>query len=59
MGPNEALVATMASSINFNTVWTAIFEPIPTFKFLERAAKRSPWDARHNLPYHIIGSDAL
>lgn len=57
VGPNEALVAVMASSINFNTVWSAIFEPIPTFQFLERAAKRSPWDKRHDLPYHIIGSD--
>src|SRR5262245_56144129 len=36
-GPNEALVAVMASSINFNTVWSAIFEPLPTFQFLERA----------------------
>jgi crotonyl-CoA reductase len=57
VGPNEALVAVMATSINFNTVWSAIFEPIPTFQFLERAAKRSPWDRRHNLPYHILGSD--
>jgi len=56
-GPNEALVATMASSINFNTVWSSIFEPLPTFKFLQRHAKRSPWDARHDLPYHILGSD--
>ena len=56
--PNEALVAVMASSINFNTVWSTIFEPLPTFVFLERAAKKSPWDSRHNLPYHIIGSDA-
>ena len=58
VGSNEALVAVMASSINFNTVWSAIFEPISTFRFLERAAKRSPWDQRHNLPYHILGSDA-
>ena len=58
VGPNEALVAVMASCINFNTVWSAIFEPIPTFQFLERAAKRSPWDQRHDLPYHVIGSDA-
>jgi crotonyl-CoA reductase len=57
VGPNEALVAVMATSINFNTVWSAIFEPIPTFQFLERAAKKSPWDMRHNLPYHILGSD--
>ena len=58
VGPNEALVAIMASSINFNTVWSAIFEPLPTFLFLERNAKKSPWDSRHNLPYHILGSDA-
>lgn len=32
-GPNEAIVAVMASSINFNTVWRAIFEPVPTFQF--------------------------
>src|SRR5215212_569303 len=36
LGPGEALVAVMASSINFNTVWTSIFEPIPTFAFLQR-----------------------
>jgi crotonyl-CoA reductase len=58
VGPNEALIAVMASCINFNTVWSSIFEPIPTFQFLERAAKRSPWDKRHDLPYHVLGSDA-
>ena len=47
----------MASSINFNTVWSSIFEPLSTFLFLERAAKKSPWDRRHDLPYHILGSD--
>ncbi|MGA0136453.1 MAG: crotonyl-CoA carboxylase/reductase, partial [Ilumatobacteraceae bacterium] len=31
LAPDEALVAVMASSINFNTVWSAIFEPISTF----------------------------
>ena len=29
----------MASSMNFNTVWSAIFEPVPTFAFL-RATPR-------------------
>jgi crotonyl-CoA reductase len=58
VGPNEALVAVMATSINFNTVWSSIFEPIPTFKFLERAAKKNPaMSASHDLPYHILGSD--
>ena len=57
MGPNEALVAVMASAINYNTVWTSLFEPLPTFKFLERLGKESELGARHNLRYHIIGSD--
>ena len=34
LGPGEALVAVMASAINYNTVWTSIFEPVPTFAFL-------------------------
>ena len=57
LGPGEALVAVMASAINYNTVWTSIFEPIPTFAFLERYGKISPLAARHDLPYHIVGSD--
>ncbi len=57
-GPNEVLIAVMASAINFNTVWTSIFEPLPTFKFLEKLGKESEAGARHNLPYHILGSDA-
>ena len=38
LGPGEALVAVMASAINYNTVWTSIFEPVSTFGFLERYA---------------------
>ncbi|MEU9443058.1 crotonyl-CoA carboxylase/reductase [Streptomyces sp. NPDC048304] len=53
----EALVAVMASSVNYNTVWSSIFEPLPTFGFLERYARLSPDTARHDLPYHVIGSD--
>ena len=34
LGPGEALIAVMASAINYNTVWTSIFEPMPTFVFL-------------------------
>ncbi|MET8746944.1 crotonyl-CoA carboxylase/reductase [Streptomyces sp. NPDC004728] len=56
-GPGEALVAVMASAINYNTVWSSIFEPLPTFGFLERYARRFPGAARHDLPYHVIGSD--
>src|SRR6476659_5173536 len=58
LAPDEAYVAVMASSINFNTVWTAIFEPLPTFGFLNRLGKESVWGARHAQPYHVIGSDA-
>jgi crotonyl-CoA reductase len=58
LAPDEAYVAVMASSINFNTVWTSIFEPLPTFGFLKRLGKESIWGKRHDLPYHVVGSDA-
>ena len=57
LGPGEALVAVMASSVNYNTVWSSIFEPVPTFAFLERYGRQSPLAKRHDLPYHVIGSD--
>ncbi|MGZ6987172.1 MAG: crotonyl-CoA carboxylase/reductase, partial [Ilumatobacteraceae bacterium] len=31
LAADEAYVAVMASSINFNTVWSSIFEPVSTF----------------------------
>jgi len=58
LAPDEAYVAVMASSINFNTVWTSIFEPLPTFQFLKRLGKESVWGARHDQPFHVMGSDA-
>ena len=57
-GPGEALIAVMASSINYNTVWTSIFEPVSTFGFLERLGRTGDMGKRHDLPYHVIGSDA-
>ncbi len=57
LGPGEALVAVMASAINYNTVWTSIFEPLDTFGFLRRYGKTSPLAKRHDLPYHVVGSD--
>ncbi|MCL2551256.1 MAG: alcohol dehydrogenase catalytic domain-containing protein, partial [Actinomycetia bacterium] len=57
LGPGEALVAVMASSVNYNSVWTSIFEPVSTFAFLERYGRLSPLAKRHDLPYHVIGSD--
>ncbi|GAA2698891.1 crotonyl-CoA carboxylase/reductase [Micromonospora olivasterospora] len=58
LGPGEALVAVMASAVNYNTVWTSIFEPVSTFTFLRRYGRISPLAARHDLPYHVVGSDA-
>ncbi len=58
LAPDEAYVAVMASSINFNTVWTSIFEPLPTFGFLARLGKESVWGKRHDLDHHVVGSDA-
>jgi crotonyl-CoA reductase len=58
LGPGEALLAVMASAINYNTVWTSIFEPMPTFGFLQRYGRLSELTKRHDLPYHVVGSDA-
>jgi crotonyl-CoA reductase len=57
LGPGEALVAVMASAINYNTVWSSIFEPVSTFAFLRRYGRTSPLAKRHDLPYHVLGSD--
>ncbi|MFY0406277.1 crotonyl-CoA carboxylase/reductase [Solicola sp. PLA-1-18] len=57
LAPGEALVAVMASAINYNTVWTSIFEPVSTFSFLERYGRLSDITKRHDLPYHVVGSD--
>ena len=58
LAPDEAYVAVMSSAINFNTVWTSIFEPLPTFGFLDRLGKESVWGARHARDFHVVGSDA-
>jgi len=58
LAPDEVYVAVMASAINFNTVWTSIFEPLPTFGFLDRLGRESVWGARHARDEHIVGSDA-
>ena len=58
LGPGEALVAVMASAINYNTVWTSIFEPVLDVRLpraLRPALARSA--KRHDLPYHVVGSD--
>jgi hypothetical protein len=43
LGPGEALVTVMASAISYNTVWTSIFEPIPTFEFRRVVASYPRW----------------
>ena len=58
LAPDECYIAVMASAINFNTVWTSIFEPLSTFGFLRRLGRESVWGARHDLDYHVVGSDA-
>ncbi|GAA2598597.1 crotonyl-CoA carboxylase/reductase [Dactylosporangium fulvum] len=58
VGPGEALIAVMGSAVNYNTVWTSIFEPVSTFGFLQRYGKQSDLSKRHDLPYHVVGSDA-
>ncbi|GLZ06497.1 crotonyl-CoA reductase [Actinomadura sp. NBRC 104412] len=57
LAPDEVLVAVMASSINYNTVWSAMFEPKPTFEFLRRFARTGGHATRHDRPYQVVGSD--
>src|SRR5262252_8533147 len=57
LGLGEALVAVMASSVNYNTVWSSIFSPVSTVAFLRRYGRLSELTARHDLPYHVVGSD--
>ena len=57
IAPDECLIAVMASSMNFNTVWSTVFEPVSTFNSLARLARESGWAKRHDLPYQVVGSD--
>ena len=58
IAPDEVVIAVMASSINFNTVWSSIFEPVSTFGSTARLARESEWAQRHDRDYQVIGSDA-
>jgi crotonyl-CoA reductase len=58
LAPDEVLIAVMASSVNYNTVWSAKFEPLSTFRFLRSYAREGGWAARHDQPFHVLGSDA-
>jgi crotonyl-CoA reductase len=57
LAPDEVVVAVMASSINYNTVWSAISEPVSTFRFLRQFARQGGWATRHDQPYQVVGSD--
>lgn len=52
VGPDEVLVAVMASGLNYTTVWAALGWPVPTRRFLQRLGPP------HDQPYHAVGSDA-
>jgi crotonyl-CoA reductase len=56
--PGEVLIGVLASSINYNTVWTAMFDPVSTFHFLKTFGRTSAAAMRHDQPYHVVGSDA-
>jgi crotonyl-CoA reductase len=58
LAPDEVLVAVMASSINYNTVWSATFEPVSTFDALRRFARTGGYASRHDQPFQVVGSDA-
>ena len=58
LAPDEVYVAVMASSINFNTVWSSIFEPVSSFGPMARLARESEWARRHDRDYQVVGSDA-
>ncbi|MCS7483505.1 crotonyl-CoA carboxylase/reductase [Umezawaea endophytica] len=58
LAPDEVLVALMASSINYNTVWSSTFDPVPTFAFLKHFGREGGWATRHDQPFHVLGSDA-
>jgi crotonyl-CoA reductase len=58
LAPDEVIVAVMAAAVNYNTVWSAMFEPISTFRFLRDLARRGGWDTRHDRDYQVVGSDA-
>jgi crotonyl-CoA reductase len=40
------------------TIWSARFEPIPGFLFLDFLGKTGGWNERHNQDFQVLGSDA-
>ncbi len=54
---NEVLVKLKSSSLNFNTVWSCMRQPMDPFTLLAGHINRNPCDKHHNLDYYIPGSD--
>jgi crotonyl-CoA reductase len=57
LAPDEVVVAVMASSINYNLIWAATFEPVSTFRSLSRLREYGHYGARHDRDYQVVGSD--
>ncbi|MFD5248075.1 hypothetical protein ACFWIW_26295 [Amycolatopsis sp. NPDC058340] len=58
LAADEVLIAVMASGINYNTVWSATFDPVPTFAFVKYFGRQGGDAARHDQRFHVLGSDA-
>lgn len=58
LAPDEALIAVMASAVNYNTVWSATFRPVSTFRLIDRSAREDQGLTRHVMDRHVLGSDA-
>ncbi|BCJ50497.1 crotonyl-CoA reductase [Actinoplanes sp. NBRC 14428] len=57
LAPDEVVVAVMASSINYNLIWAATFEPVSTFRSLSRLREYGHYGERHDRDYQVVGSD--
>lgn len=58
LAPDEVVIAVMAAGLNYNTVWSAMYLPVPTFRFLESYRREGRFGARHDRDLHTLGSDA-
>lgn len=57
-GPGEVLIAVMAAGINYNNVWSALFEPASPFRYIKHFASLRQRNRSHLQPFAILGSDA-
>lgn len=57
-GVGEVLVAVMAAGINYNNVWSSVFQPGSPFLYLRQFAALREGNRRHLQPFMILGSDA-